>query len=140
MILDNEGFLGLGVANPANPIQHSSGAVLTAGGQWQSVSSRAAKRDIRPLEAPDALAALEALAPVRFYYEAEPGDESLGFVAEDVPDLVATADRSRLGPLDIVAVLTRVAQRQQAVMREQQATIADLLARLAELERKVDER
>ena len=123
MILDNEGFLGLGVANPANPIQHSNGAVLTAGGTWQSASSRATKRDIRTLEVADALAALQGLDPVRFYYKAEPGDEYLGFVAEDVPDLVATADHQRLGPLDIVAVLTKVVQQQQAAMTEQQAVI-----------------
>jgi hypothetical protein len=130
MILDNEGFLGLGgVPNPANPIQHANGAVLTAGGQWQSVSSRASKRDIRPLEVTAALAALDGLEPVRFFYKAEPADEYLGFVAEDVPDLVATADHERLGPLDIVAVLTKVAQ-------QQQATIEALAARLAEVERR----
>jgi hypothetical protein len=123
MILDNEGFMGLGVGNPAHPIEHSSGAVLTAGGTWQSVSSRATKSDIRPLEASDALAALHGLEPVRFRYKAEPGDEYLGFVAEDVPDLVATADHTRLGPLDIVAVLTKVVQQQQTAMNRQQATI-----------------
>ena len=135
MILDNEGFLGLGVGNPANPIEHTSGAVLTAGGTWQSVSSRAAKRDIRPLEASDALAALRGLAPVRFYYKAEPSDEYVGFVAEDVPDLVATADHQRLGPLDIVAVLTKVVQEQETALKQQQATIDELAARLRELER-----
>jgi len=154
MILDNEGFIGLGVANPANPIQHSSGAVLTAGGTWQSVSSRAAKRDIRPLEASDALAALQGLEPVRFYYQAEPGDEYVGFVAEDVPDLVATADHERLGPQDIVAVLTKVVQQQQtamdgqqtamdlqqATMNQQQAMIDELIGRLGELERRQPQR
>jgi hypothetical protein len=140
MILDNEGFLGLGVPNPANPIQHSSGAVLTAGGTWQSVSSRASKRDIRSLDASDALAALAGLEPVRFYYKAEPGDEYVGFVAEDVPDLVASGDHERLGPLDIVAVLTKVVQQQQRALQEQQATNAALAARLAELERRQAER
>jgi hypothetical protein len=136
MILDNEGFIGLGVANPANPIEHSSGAVLTAGGAWQSVSSRAAKHDIRPLEPAAALAALHGLEPVRFYYQAEPSDEYVGFVAEDVPDLVATADRQRLGPLDIVAVLTKVVQQQQAAMNRQQTTIDALAERLGELEQR----
>jgi hypothetical protein len=141
MILDNEGFLGLGVGNPANPIEHVSGAVLTAGGQWQSVSSRTAKRDIRPLAPADALAALEGLEPVRFFYKAEPDDEYLGFIAEDVPDLVATGDHRRLGPQDVVAVLTKVVQQQQAAIREQrsalqrqQATIEELMARLGALE------
>jgi hypothetical protein len=136
MIIDNEGFIGLGVANPSNPIQHSSGAVLTAGGVWQSVSSRATKRDIRPLEPADAMAALQGLEPVRFFYKAEPDDEYLGFVAEDVPDVVATADHKRLGPLDVVAVLTKVVQQQQAAMTRQQTTIDELAARLRELEQR----
>ena len=37
----------------------------------------------------------------------------MGFIAEDVPDLVATKDRKGLSPMDIVAVLTKVLQEQQ---------------------------
>ena len=135
-VISSNGFIGLGVATAANPIQHVNGAVLTAGGTWQSASSRASKRDIRPLEASDALATLQGLEPVRFYYKAEPGDEYVGFVAEDVPDLVATADHQRLGPLDIVAVLTKVVQQQQTGMNQQQATIDELAVRLRELEQR----
>ena len=68
--------------------------------------------------------------PSRFTYKANPGDECLGFVAEDVPDLVATADRKGLSPMDIVAVLTKVVQQQQAMLEEQQTRIAALEARL----------
>jgi hypothetical protein len=118
MILDDEGFLGLGVANPGSPIEHSSGAVLTAGGVWQSASSRASKEHIRPLQAADALAALGELAPVRFRYKVEPDDEYVGFIAEDVPELVATPGRKTLSPVDIVAVLTKVVQEQQRQIRE----------------------
>jgi hypothetical protein len=51
----------------------------------------------------------------------------VGFVAEDVPDLVARPDRKTLSPMDIVAVLTRVVQ-------EQQQRIEELTAKLAALE------
>jgi hypothetical protein len=34
----------------------------------------------------------------------------VGFIAEDVPELVATKDRKGLSPMDIVAVLTKVVQ------------------------------
>lgn len=37
----------------------------------------------------------------------------MGFIAEDVPDLVATPNRKSLSPMDIVAVLTKVVQEQQ---------------------------
>jgi hypothetical protein len=49
-------------------------------------------------------------------------------------DLVAAQDRKSLATMDIVAVLTKVAQGQQQQLDAQQATIADLQAHLARLE------
>jgi hypothetical protein len=78
---------------------------------------------------------------VTFAYTAASGDPRVGFIAEDVPELVATPDRKALSALEIVAVLTRVvkeqqraAQEQQTVVREQQKAIAELTARLSALE------
>ena len=70
---------------------------------------------------------MEKLNPVKFQYKAEPGQQYVGFIAEDVPDLVARNDRKSLSPMDVVAVLTKVVQ-------EQQKTIEKLSARLTELE------
>ncbi len=134
MILDNEGFIGLGVANPTSPIHHSSGAVLTAGGTWQNASSRSAKHDIQELDVADARAALAGLAPVRFRYNADPGDELLGFIAEDVPELVATSDHKTLSPMDIVAVLTKMVQEQERTIDDLSATVQDLKAKIEEME------
>ncbi|MBC8391607.1 MAG: hypothetical protein H8E17_03440, partial [Deltaproteobacteria bacterium] len=52
-----------------------------------------------------------------------------GFIAEDVPELVATKDRKGMSSMDVVAVLTRVVQ-------EQQKTIAELSRKMRELEEK----
>ncbi|HSS50946.1 MAG TPA: tail fiber domain-containing protein, partial [Thermoanaerobaculia bacterium] len=73
------------------------------------------------------LQAVEKLNPVKFQYKAEPDQQHVGFIAEDVPDLVAMKDRKSLSPMDVVAVLTKVVQ-------EQQKTIEKLSARLTELE------
>ena len=121
------GNVGLGnVTNPTNPIQHSSGAVLTAGGTWTNASSREYKRNITELDATEAQCALEQLNPVKFAYKTN-GERHVGFIAEDVPDLVATSDRKGLSSLDIVAVLT-------SVVKEQQKTIAELTKRIEQLE------
>ena len=48
----------------------------------------------------------------KFYYKADREDEHLGFIAEDVPELVATKDRKGLSAMDIVALLTKVVQQQ----------------------------
>jgi hypothetical protein len=104
------------------------------GASFRDASSRALKQDIQPLAPGAAGAALAALEPVTFAYRADPRDERVGFVAEDVPDLVATPGRQTLSALEIVAVLTKVVQEQQKTVRQQQEAIAELSARLAALE------
>ena len=121
------GNIGLGgVANATQNIQHSSGATLT-GAVWTNGSSRALKTNIRNLSARDARTTLQALNPVTYQYKASPGESFVGFIAEDVPELVATNDRKGLSPMDVVAVLTKV-------MQEQQQVIADLKIKVERLE------
>jgi hypothetical protein len=128
LVLDSTGRLGLGVSAPLYQIHHSSGARLDAG-NWVNASSRAVKQDIHQLDGDAALSALKALQPVTFAYKANPAEMNVGFIAEDVPDLVATADRKGLSAMDIAAVLTKVIQGQQQ-------TIEDLQKRLQRLEKK----
>ncbi|MGB1197744.1 MAG: tail fiber domain-containing protein [Thalassotalea sp.] len=103
-------------------------AVLTTAGVWQDASSRELKKDIKPLTASEALNTLEALDPVTYIYKADPtSDLNVGFIAEDVPEIVATSSRKSLASLDIIAILTKVAQDQRKV-------IADLSSRIQLLE------
>ena len=39
-----------------------------------------------------------------------------GFIAEDVPDLVATGDRKGLSSMEMTAVLVKVVQKQQKMI------------------------
>ena len=64
-------------------------------------------------------------------------EKHVGFIAEDVPELVTTKDRKGLSPVDIVAVLTKVVQEQQKTDQEQQAVIKTLTEKLARLEAKI---
>ncbi|MDO8281071.1 MAG: hypothetical protein Q7U10_00350, partial [Thermodesulfovibrionia bacterium] len=74
--------------------------------------------------------------------KADDKDGHLGFIAEDVPDMLATYDRKSLDPMDIVAVLTKVVQEQQKiseqsekVLLQQQKTISELSGKVADLEK-----
>ena len=80
--------------------------------------------------------ALAGLSPVRYVYKNSGDEEYMGFIAEDVPELVAMNDHKSLSPMDIVAVLTTVTKEQQAVVAEQKAEIVALRDALA----KQDER
>jgi hypothetical protein len=104
--------VGFGEPLPIYPIHTGAGAYVTTGGVWTNASSRALKKDIRPLPAHDAAHALAGLEPVTFKYKVN-NESHVGFIAEDVPDLVASGDRKGLSAMDIVAVLTRVVQQQQ---------------------------
>jgi hypothetical protein len=63
-----------------------------------------------------------------------PEEQYVGFIAEDVPELVAMKDRKGLTPMDIVAVLTKVLQDQQKIVQRQQKVIDGLSQRVQQLE------
>lgn len=116
--IDRDGNVGIGVARPKHPLEMASGAHVTVGGVWTNSSSREKKENIASLQLDSAVSALLALEPVVFNYKNETGEDYVGFIAEDVPDLVAVSDRDALSTMDIVAVLTRVVQEQQNKIKE----------------------
>jgi len=61
----------------------------------------------------EAMQALDGLRPSRFNYKVDKEDEYVGFIAEDVLELVATKDRKGLSSIDLTAVLAKVVQEQQ---------------------------
>ncbi len=123
--IDRNGNVGFGVSRPNHPIEMASGAHVTAGGVWINSSSRERKENIAALSLEEALRALADLQPVQFRYKNDAAETYVGFIAEDVPELVAMDNRQSLSAMDIVAVLTKVVQ-------DQQQRIAELESRLAE--------
>ncbi|HEY9601625.1 MAG TPA: tail fiber domain-containing protein, partial [Allocoleopsis sp.] len=88
---------------------------LNVGGKLVQASSRTLKENITDVSAQEAIASLASLNPVKFNYRNDLQKETiLGFIAEDVPELVATRDRKGVSPLEVVALLTKVIQEQQA--------------------------
>lgn len=128
--------VGIGNTAPSQPFMvgtagsgtGGNGAHVTAGGTWTNGSSREFKDDIRTLSAEDAQSALAALQPVRYHYKVEPDEEYVGFIAEDVPDLVAqtSTNRKYLSPMDIVATLTKVVQEQQKTINQLSKKVDEL--------------
>jgi hypothetical protein len=116
--IDRQGNVGIGVSRPEHPLQTASGAHVTSGGVWTNSSSREKKENITALSTEQAVAALSGLEPVQFNYRNERDEDYVGFIAEDVPDLVANRDRQTLSTMDVVAVLTKVVQAQQRKIEE----------------------
>ncbi|MBW4668219.1 MAG: tail fiber domain-containing protein [Cyanomargarita calcarea GSE-NOS-MK-12-04C] len=83
-------------------------------GRLVNTSSQELKENITDFSNQEAIKALAGLNPVKFNYREDKEKEAIvGFIAEDVPDLVATPDRKGVCALEIVAVLTKVIQQQQ---------------------------
>jgi Chaperone of endosialidase len=120
LTVDYSGRVGIGVT-PSH-LLHLAGGAYSDGATWVDGSSREYKDNIRDLTKDEALSAFQGLNPVAFTYKAGGGEQHVGFIAEDVPDLVATKDRKGLSSMDIVAVLTKVVQEQQktiSILREE---------------------
>lgn len=91
------------------------------------ISSRALKEQITELADHEAVALLEGLQPVRFIYKDDANQEPhLGFIAEDVPAAIATADRKGISSMNITAVLCNM-------VRQHQQTIATLCTEIQTL-------
>ncbi len=69
----------------------------------------------------------------RYVYKNSPEEEYIGFIAEDVPELVATNDRKSLASMDIVAVLTKVVKEQDSEIEALQQSVEELSKQQSEL-------
>jgi len=123
--IDRDGNVGIGESRPNHPLEMASGAHVTAGGVWTNRSSRDSKENIAVLSSGDAVGAVMALQPVSFNYRAEQGEDYIGFIAEDLPALLASSDRKSLSTMDVVAALTRVVQEQQRRIDELEAKLEE---------------
>jgi len=107
-------------------------AGLNVVGTISQTSSRDYKDHIEELTSDKAMEALKNLSPVTFNYKND-DQGHVGFIAEDVPDLVASKDRKSLSPMDVVAVLTKVVQEQNKVIEALSAKI-DMIERASKKE------
>jgi hypothetical protein len=107
-----------------------------------SKSSRESKENVADLSTDEAFATLRNIKPVKFTYKEDASNETnVGFIAEDVPELVATQGRKGMVSMEVVAVLTKVVQEQQELIAsqiravdEQKLLIAELMERIKTLE------
>ena len=91
---------------------------LTSRGYYQ-VSSAVYKEDIKPLSRQTTSDALGKLNPVAFKYKNSESDELYaGFLAEEVPDFLASSDHQAVKVMDVVAVLTKAVQDNRAVIKD----------------------
>jgi len=137
MVIKSNGNVGIGTTGPTSALSVVGNIYAT--GTITQGSSRKLKERIRELATSDAQAAVNNLKPTRFYYKADKSDEHLGFIAEDVPALLATKDRKGVDPMDVAAVLTKVVQQQQQQLETQKKAFAEQRREIEELKKQVQQ-
>ncbi len=121
-IVKNNGYIGIGKYNPSYPLHfgaQANGAYLTVGGVWTTPSSRELKENIHPLDTQQAINTLRQLKPVTYKYKIDPTEHHVGFIAEDVPEIIAAQDRNSVDPMNVTAILTAVLKQQKEIMAQQ---------------------
>ncbi|HXU38882.1 MAG TPA: tail fiber domain-containing protein, partial [Blastocatellia bacterium] len=89
--------------------------------------SRELKENISDISVEEAMTTLEALNPIRYDYKGQKAfRQNLGFIAEEMPDNLASEDRKSVSPFEVIPVLTRVAKEQQKTIARLQETIRAL--------------
>ncbi|MBC8116441.1 MAG: tail fiber domain-containing protein [Candidatus Saccharimonas sp.] len=146
MTINSDGQVSFGNPPPAVPpadaMMTQTGAHLTLAGVWTDFSSRTGKQDIEPITSEQARDTVRALQPMTYRYKVQPEEPYAGFIAEDVPELVATSDRKSLAPMDFVAVLTKVVQDQSVQLDEQKTQLEDqrtAMAKQRELNQRLEQ-
>ena len=110
------------------------GVTVFENGHLVTASSRSIKTDIMPLDTQAALDAFRQLQPVSYAYKAYKDEPVVGFIAEDIPELVAMPSRKSFDSAEIVAVLTKVVQNQDKAIAETRAELKAAQEKISRLE------
>merc|ERR1711871_1477373 len=119
-----------GEKNPTHPLQLPGAAFrITADGAMYQTSTRSAKRDIKSLASNLAWELVSGLEAVTYKYKSS-GEFHTGFIAEDVPEMLAQLlppeQRQGLSELDLVAALCGVVKRHMELGKDMNAELAML--------------
>jgi hypothetical protein len=132
--MEGDGYVGINNTNPSHMLDVGTSGAYCNGGAWVDGSSIEFKENVRNLSVEDAQITLDGLNPVIYNYKQDKEEEYLGFIAEEVPELVAMKDRKGLSAMDVVSILTKVVQDLKNKIDEQNEMNKDLLKRIESLE------
>jgi len=148
------GFIGIGTATPTSPLTvYTStagnllklettsavggagfGSRVLTGGLWYSKGTMGNGFKIR--DAANSKGVLYLQYGTGYIgTKAAAGKQHVEFIAEDVPELVGTKNRKGLSPMDIVAVLTKVAQEKSQLIEKRERALDAMENRLSALEK-----
>jgi hypothetical protein len=132
------GNVGIGNTNPGSLLTVGNGGAVCNGTTWTDGSSRDYKKDIERLSEEDVqglLAVLDQVDMVSYLYKQEPdtAPERVGVIAEELPEVLASADRKGLELGRNVGFLMGVVKALKAENDKNAEMIAELRAEIEAL-------
>jgi hypothetical protein len=90
-------------------------------------SSKELKQNILNISVEEAQQLINKLEPVKFSFKNDPSKkETIGFIAEDVPDVVESNDHKQVHYIGIISAMTKIVQEQQRAIEELKVEINSL--------------
>ncbi len=136
---DGDGYLshrlGIGVLDPANPIEHSSGAHLTAGGVWTNASDAGLKENFRAVDGRQILEQIERLNISQWNYRNESEEIThIGPTAQDFKEIfnVGADDKtiSTIDPSGVALAAIKELSRENRELKSQLMELRTLLEKI----------
>lgn len=138
--LTSDGRLGLGVPNPTNPIDHASGAHLTAGGTWTNASDKNLKENFSEVNGEEILDKIESLPITEWNYKTEDDDvKHIGPTAQDFNAAFGVGNDKTISTIDpsgvALAAIKELSKKTKEI-DELKKEIAELRKMVVELSKK----
>lgn len=95
-------------------------------GNFYLTSTAEYKENITELSKTTAQDALSELDPVEFNFKGDYGKTTIGFIAENVPDIFAAHDKKAISPMEIIAVLVSEVKDQEKALGKLKKRVAAL--------------
>lgn len=105
----------------------ASGGTYIEGG-FYNTSTRECKENISKLEEEAARNAIEQLEPVEFNFRGDRSRITMGFIAEDMPDMLTAGDKKAISPFEIITVLVSEVKEQEKMISYLKKKVAALKA------------
>lgn len=131
---------GIGVQNPTNPLEHSSGAHLTAGGVWTNASDKSLKENFKPVDGGALLGKIDELPISQWNYKNESDEVThIGPTAQDFKKVFGVGENDKtISTIDPSGIALAAIKELNSQNRELKEVNARLKKQLDDLARKVD--